>query len=890
MASHICNSSKKISWDKIKLAITGRKKKSDSFICGGCSRTFATICFLHTHCMRHNEGGSYYFDHVTNTAFPKHDTICSSTQHDGDGCFDAVCDTDKIIPCVPRSICENIEDTSKQFHDHSTIDNKCINDEPSDREPFKSNNFDDNDVNTETDVSLVQVRNLTKLEDGSVFFEMDEKGALLLDRTAPNIVKEMHNVGDKLMEKSNELKVTDGQTSHSSQVKETTSLVERSETSYSELLVAQVKLQNDKEVNQDEQTMANTNDIKGPSDLQTCDMNKESQSVSVQDSVSTTEKSSNNTDDGSVIANIEKKYKNSDSATNHSNNTNDTDACETGMESPVLVRSTRKRKLTLKMKESVLAKSLFAVPDTSKSEYHPDKKKRKTNISQDTRKSSKSLEADIYASEALLSLSATNDSTEKEITKKSEVNSKIGVSDDKNSAGHSKVIDTDDRMVEKIYDDTKVSDNDGKNKFEFTITADYKDLNTEGKEFDIDNRDDENDNEDNNNGDNEDDDFVPKMPRQMSGGLAKRRKQDLECKTCGKVVPSAMIKSHKKMHLSEKKFTCKECGKTLKSAACLRSHMKTHGEKEWKCDLCPAAFFRKAYLETHKTNHTGIYPYVCDLCGMKFKMTYILQRHINCVHKNIRRYKCDICQQGFFRAATRDQHRVRHFDPSLKCSYCPKMFKADLDLRKHELTHTGEKLFFCPLCNHGFSQIWPYYKHMWAIHQIQKEEAKKMKINNPDMKNMKKTNRNSNFLDHSLSGTNIPRTHFSSNNYLKPNFNGDGSVDESHARSNCSNVLTSEIEDSNFDPEKNETEVTSMILSASQVDTCITDTIVLDIGQTIDVNNTIVVHSEDIHTVDNSTGFIVVDDGQGDGNIVVLSEFHDSEIEHIVNECATSSL
>jgi KRAB domain-containing zinc finger protein len=50
-----------------------------------------------------------------------------------------------------------------------------------------------------------------------------------------------------------------------------------------------------------------------------------------------------------------------------------------------------------------------------------------------------------------------------------------------------------------------------------------------------------------------------------------------------------------------------------------QSHMLQHGEKKWKCGQCPAAFYRKQYLDVHMTNHTGEYPYVCELCGMKFK-------------------------------------------------------------------------------------------------------------------------------------------------------------------------------------------------------------------------------------------------------------------------------
>ena len=124
-----------------------------------------------------------------------------------------------------------------------------------------------------------------------------------------------------------------------------------------------------------------------------------------------------------------------------------------------------------------------------------------------------------------------------------------------------------------------------------------------------------------------------------------------------------------------------------------------------------------------------------------FRELYILNRHINNVHKNIRKFACDICNQAFFRPQTRDMHRVRHFEPTLKCQYCTKMFKADLDRRKHELTHTGEKQFFCPKCSTGFSQLWPYYRHMWKKHNMGKEEAKKIKIRNKNIVSMRNINK-----------------------------------------------------------------------------------------------------------------------------------------------------
>lgn len=50
------------------------------YTCGGCSSKFVTVCQLHDHLKCHGSGGSYHFDHMTNIAFPKFDSVCNFVQ------------------------------------------------------------------------------------------------------------------------------------------------------------------------------------------------------------------------------------------------------------------------------------------------------------------------------------------------------------------------------------------------------------------------------------------------------------------------------------------------------------------------------------------------------------------------------------------------------------------------------------------------------------------------------------------------------------------------------------------------------------------------------------------------------------------------------------------
>ena len=58
----------------------GHTHKPGCYRCGSCTKKFMTICKLHNHLHDHCFGGSYHYDHLLKTAFPKYDTTCSYAQ------------------------------------------------------------------------------------------------------------------------------------------------------------------------------------------------------------------------------------------------------------------------------------------------------------------------------------------------------------------------------------------------------------------------------------------------------------------------------------------------------------------------------------------------------------------------------------------------------------------------------------------------------------------------------------------------------------------------------------------------------------------------------------------------------------------------------------------
>ncbi|XP_053408525.1 zinc finger protein 675-like isoform X2 [Mercenaria mercenaria] len=201
-------------------------------------------------------------------------------------------------------------------------------------------------------------------------------------------------------------------------------------------------------------------------------------------------------------------------------------------------------------------------------------------------------------------------------------------------------------------------------------------------------------------------------------------KQDKwSCPTCGKLGSRAMLSYHKYLHKEEKELSCDKCGKQFQHPTCLKVHLRSHEEKIYKCERCLAKFSRKKYLETHMFKHSGEKPYMCETCGKAYRDEMHLKRHIRHVHDQIRNFECDICKERFFRADHLKCHRMRHFEPGLRCEFCHKKFKVQIDLDRHLRLHTGEKKWFCHLCRHGFRYPVPYYNHMKKQHDIERAEA-----------------------------------------------------------------------------------------------------------------------------------------------------------------------
>lgn len=179
------------------------------------------------------------------------------------------------------------------------------------------------------------------------------------------------------------------------------------------------------------------------------------------------------------------------------------------------------------------------------------------------------------------------------------------------------------------------------------------------------------------------------------------------CKECGKSLHSPYTYVwHMRIHTGERPFVCDLCGKRFRVSQGLVRHLReTHeGIKNFPCDLCGRMFSTKRNVEEHRRIHTNERPYVCDSCGKAFKQKASLFVHSR-VHNNSFPFQCSYCHQSFRTKPPLLIHVTRHTgEKPYACDVCGRRFRIKYELKRHTLIHSEEKPFTCKLCGLCFRQ------------------------------------------------------------------------------------------------------------------------------------------------------------------------------------------
>ncbi|KAF0293842.1 Zinc finger protein 782 [Amphibalanus amphitrite] len=163
-------------------------------------------------------------------------------------------------------------------------------------------------------------------------------------------------------------------------------------------------------------------------------------------------------------------------------------------------------------------------------------------------------------------------------------------------------------------------------------------------------------------------------------------------------------------------LTCGVCHKQFRNKYNLKRHSTVHaGVKPFNCQFCTRAFRQKDHLKTHTRSGPSAAPLQCAPCGLTFPCFTLFSEHRQQYHSEAGDNACKHCEFVFTTATELRRHcRQQHPHPvkqEFRCSLCGREFPNGFNLRRHHLTHSGERPFGCDVCGKRFTQPSILKKH-----------------------------------------------------------------------------------------------------------------------------------------------------------------------------------
>lgn len=165
------------------------------------------------------------------------------------------------------------------------------------------------------------------------------------------------------------------------------------------------------------------------------------------------------------------------------------------------------------------------------------------------------------------------------------------------------------------------------------------------------------------------------------------------CSVCGKIVKDINLDRHMITHTEERPFVCQLCGKRFKFKSAIRDHMMIKlGMKDYICEICGRKFVKKCYLTKHVKFHVTSAEdekqWRCEICGKQFRDKKLALAHRRSSHDAEKPFSCDLCSKSYTTKACLRQHLLRE----VICLLCDEIFTSNDLLKQHVISnHTLER-------------------------------------------------------------------------------------------------------------------------------------------------------------------------------------------------------
>ncbi|KAH9635187.1 hypothetical protein HF086_009527 [Spodoptera exigua] len=187
------------------------------------------------------------------------------------------------------------------------------------------------------------------------------------------------------------------------------------------------------------------------------------------------------------------------------------------------------------------------------------------------------------------------------------------------------------------------------------------------------------------------------------------------CHICAKIFQTfILLNRHMNVHFSN--AVCETCGAGFMTHQRLIQHKEIHLPGGYPCNKCNKVYTTNSNLKYHiEKAHNGttkMRMLRCPHCPERFAEHFRKLKHLKEVHGITFTFNCEVCQSVFPSRRALTMHTNKFHTEKTQCEICKKSFSCVTTLKKHMISHTGERNYVCSLCQKAYRHQKSLKQHM----------------------------------------------------------------------------------------------------------------------------------------------------------------------------------